>query len=741
MADWLPFEEGGRRFRVSGIDGLRSDVPKAASEVERLIGERIGACRQALEWLHGRPAYDFAGRANSLLNAMVDLHLVLLETAGLLARFPEDRLRLASLVERVGHSGGVTRPRLRVPPKPAGRVEVDSDALRHYAAMAGHLDQQIDGLTRATDLAGVTAWQARIPGVEPLPGVDVPAEWERIDPAQLLPLPDLRPLVAAIRERSRDTAEFALHAAQAFERADAEMIAWLDRQPDQAMFTGSAGRAGTAAVSGGVTRRHDLRKAAAMRAYATVWEHLAVFDTAAKGGRPDGYISQGDLRTASRNRKLPPEVRQAAALLLRRRDDGLRRNDIIRRLVDGRAFADDPQAARRFVESLPVATGGRTGLPVGLCSSESVRALANAALTAAGGSLTAQQRVIAHLPETHDGTRNTLITAFYDILGDKVDAVLAGPAAGNPHRAGHPGANWLMYAPWASNGVHGVITGKMQVWGVGPRQEMRQGAADGNQWIFNDITARFAAFVELYQANPSPTAAQLKRFFADHFGPGDAEIREGFAAYVAAMAEDDPARRQALTFQGNVSVATHEQAGAQPYLEEVGAAIPNRWEVRYIDLRIGRHRVEVDHSIELRPHPSNLIVPGKILDFDPASRSIGDYSTPGARFTTNPDLAGPGIVHLEPLSGVKGFPTSMTEWHAQGGVLERPGLGTTFTLPTDPDHPAGSGALSWADPHERMWTITKLFERTHTDKSLWNTDRMGRSFDDFGWLSEAARPR
>jgi hypothetical protein len=740
VPDWLTFTEDGRRYRVSGLEALQSDVAKAAFEVERLVGERTTACRQALDWCRGRHASEFARRANDLLSAMVDLHLVLLELRQLLARFPEDRLRLASVVERVGDSGGVTRPRLRPASGPAGRVETDSGTLRRYAAMAGHLDQPIAGLVRVTDLDGVTA--QRSAAVAPA-GVDVPVQWEPMNSAELLPLPDLVPLVSLIRDRSRETAEFALHAAQSFERADAELIAQLNRRSDLAAFTaGHLGPAGAAAVSRGGTRRHDLSRAAGMRAYATVWEHLRAFDTAAKGGRPDGYISRADLRAASRNRKLPPEAREAAALLLRRGTRRLRRADIVRHLVDGRAFAADPEAARRFVESLPVAHNGRPGLPVGLCSTEGVRALANAALAAAGDSLTAQQRIIARLPETNDGTRNELITAFYDILGDKVDAVLAGPAAGNPHVRGHPGANWLMYAPWASDGVHNVITGDMQVSGVGPRQEMRQGAADGNQWIFDDITARFAAFVELYQSDPSPSAEQLERFFADHFGPGDAEIRKGFAAYVTAMAEDDPARRQALTFQGNVSVATHEQAGAQPYLEEVGAAIPDRLEVRYIDLVIGHHEIAVDGSVNLKPHRSNLIVPGKILDLDPARLAIGDYSTPGGlSFTTNPDLAGPGVVHLEPISGIKGFPTSMAEWHARGGIIERPGIGGgTFPLPTDPDGTAGSGALSWADPHERMWTITKVFEQTHTDRTLWDTEPL-EQFDDLGWLSERARPR
>ncbi len=102
VPEWLPFTEGGRQFRVAGIDALRSDVSKAALEVERLIGERTTVCRQALERLHGRPANEFAGRANDLLSAMVDLHLVLLELGRLLAQFPEDRLRLTSVAEREG---------------------------------------------------------------------------------------------------------------------------------------------------------------------------------------------------------------------------------------------------------------------------------------------------------------------------------------------------------------------------------------------------------------------------------------------------------------------------------------------------------------------------------------------------------------------------------------------------------------------------------------------------------------
>jgi len=270
---------------------------------------------------------------------------------------------------------------------------------------------------------------------------------------------------------------------------------------------------------------------------------------------------------------------------------------------------------------------------------------------------------------------------------------------------------------------------------------MRQGAADGNQWIFNDITSRFAAFVELYEANPHPSAAQLQAFFGDNFADGDAEIRKGFAAYVSAMAEDDPAQRQALMFQGNVSIATHEQAGVQPFLEEVGSLVPDRLEPRYMDVRIGDRVVEVDKQLPNFGAP-NLVQDMQILDLDPGPRSLKDFGLPGLSFTENPELQGPGVIHLPEIAGVQGFPTSMVEWHEHGGAVWRPSIGGgSLPIPSNPETAAGTAARSWANPDERMWSITKLFEQTHTYDRLWETGPLERSFEDLDWLSEAARPR
>lgn len=319
----------------------------------------------------------------------------------------------------------------------------------------------------------------------------------------------------------------------------------------------------------------------------TLRDHVDQLDVA----DADGYVSRNDLEAAAEDLSLPPEVRVAAQYLLDHDgalrsvtdqeemyrngvgDGGFTTTDLLGRLVNGQAYVHDPDAAREFVGSLPTASGGDEGLPVAMSGDDSVRALANSALISADGDLTDMQVVISHLPESPGAVRNQLITTYYDMLAQRVDGVATdqwGIPGGDPTAPGSGGANWLVYAPWASEGVRSAIDGSFSVWGQGPSWTQRQAAADGNQWIFNDITARFATFVELYEdAGGRPTTAELERFFDTSFDEGDAEIRQGFEAYVAALGEEDPTRRQELMFQANTLVATHEQAGAQPYLDGV----------------------------------------------------------------------------------------------------------------------------------------------------------------------------
>ena len=498
-------------------------------------------------------------------------------------------------------------------------------------------------------------------------------------------------------------------------------------------------------------------------------------DTAAHGGNTDGYVSVEDLRAAANDGSLPADVRDAATFLLAHgaltqrmefyeranfnrlvRDHmavpdhlttdpmGFHRNGVIALAVDQQAFPE-PDDARRFVMTLPVADAyGHGGLPITLVSEEGTRALANSALIGAHGDLSDQHGVIAHLPETigwgeprgavsqPGGIRNTLINAFYNELAVRADALFAGDLAGHPELAGHPGANWLMFAPWASNGVHGVISGDT----TGPlgftTSDIQQGAADGNQFIFNDIGSRFASFIELYEHNPHPSEAQLEGFFRNNFHDGDGTIRNGFAAYVAAMEEDDPARKQRLLFEGNTLVATHEQAGVQPYLEAVSFG-PDEIATRFVQLQVGDHHLSVTDNVPAGPTTNNLIIPEPILSFDTGNMTAAGFVGDEHSFQIG-GTGTTGVVDMDPIRGHEafqpGFSGSTRVWWEEG----------TGDDAHDPDSLQGSDASSWTDWEERMNYIAHLFEQNHTNREIWRTDRIGVGWNNVPWLEDGARP-
>ncbi len=501
-----------------------------------------------------------------------------------------------------------------------------------------------------------------------------------------------------------------------------------------------------------------------------------LLDVAAHGGDPDGYVSPNDLRAAADDMTLPAGLRDAATFLLangmltqrmqayehanlaRMTYDhmmagqpltdavsGFNRNGVIALAIDQQAFPD-PADARRFVLDLPVSDAyGNGGLPISLVSDEGVKALANSALIDAKGDLSDSHAVIAHLPETTGwngsrgaveqagGVRNTLINGYYDLLAKRADALFAGDLAGHPELAGHPGANWLMFAPWASNGVHGVITGDI----TGPAgfttSGIMQGAADGNQFIFNDIGGRYAAFIEMYEANPHPTEGQLESFFSNNFDDGDGTIRNGFAAYVAAMEEDDPVRKQRLMFEANTLVATHEQAGVQPYLEDVSFG-PDSIATRFVELQVGNTRLAVTDDVPPGPSTNNHIIDSPLLSFDTGGRTAESYVGDVNRFRIGGDPSG-GVVDMGEIRGHEAFQPdfsgSTADWWRDG----------TGGGQGDPESLAGSNATSWPDWSERMNYILHLFEQNHTNPELFNTDRIDVDLDDVTWLEDGALPR
>lgn len=421
------------------------------------------------------------------------------------------------------------------------------------------------------------------------------------------------------------------------------------------------------------------------------------------------------------------------------------RNSVIGLVIDQQAYGDDPDAAREFVTGLPVPERGQQGIPIWLASDEGTRHLANTALIAAEGDLSDTHSVIAHLPETTGGVRNRLIIGFYDMLATRADAIFAGDLAGDPRAPGHPGANWAHFGVVASNGIRPVITGELDILGI-PTDADRQAAADGNQWIFNDLGGGFANFIEMYERNPNPSERELEAFFSTNFGEGDAHTQKGFAAYVAAIEEPDPARRQRLLFEGNISMTSHEQAGIQGWLEEINTG-PDGVAVSFVDFQVGDSVHHGDLDVPDANLANNHVDDANLLDMDPSGRTPADYRAggPGA---TQFSVGGPsrdGVVDLAPISGIEGwdseFPTSTRTWWEHGGDVQRPVVVGEHvvdeTVHPSPDSPQGSGAESWTDRNERMYYILKLFEQHHTDPQLYRNDELELDMGHVEWLDPA----
>jgi hypothetical protein len=485
----------------------------------------------------------------------------------------------------------------------------------------------------------------------------------------------------------------------------------------------------------------------------TLEQDFDTFDTAAHGGDADGIVSRNDLEaiaagsgplatTAQYLLDNDTAYRRLANYEQAKEFNGvyaaqypqfeITRNSVIGLAVDQQVYGDDAEAARRFVTSLPVASDGDEGIPIWLCSDDGTKSLANAALLDTLGDLSDAHTVISHLPETTTGVRNRLITGFYDELARRADALFAGPLAGDPAQPGHPGVNWLLMAPWASNTAGGAIRGDLSVWGMGLTGGERQAMADGNQWIFNDIGARYAAFIELYEANPNPSESELESFFATTFRDGDAQIRTGFAGYVAVMEESDPAARQQLMFEANTLVAMHEQAGVQPYLEKLDRwYVPKEIERRYFDTSIAGQRYDLDLDVPETNLPNNVVDDAPLLDLDPGGRTPASYqaSTQGATEFSDGGTPRSGVVDMPPISGIESrddeFPTSTRQmWEEGSGGAS-------------PDSTEGSGASSWQDRNERMYYIVTLFEQNHSSPDLYQTERFPIPLSEVRWLDPA----
>jgi hypothetical protein len=126
------------------------------------------------------------------------------------------------------------------------------------------------------------------------------------------------------------------------------------------------------------------------------------------------------------------------------------------------------------------------------------------------------------------------------------------------------------------------------------------------------------------------------------------------------------------------------------------------------------------------------VVPAPILGLDPARFNAADL-VPG--------------VNLDPISGWEAkFDVSTQKWFDEAGKgveyvpTYSPYGGGVVAVPkdVDPDQTLeGTAAPAWTDYDERMWSIHRLFEQLHADRSLFDTTPIAPTIN-LDWVDPAA---
>lgn len=520
----------------------------------------------------------------------------------------------------------------------------------------------------------------------------------------------------------------------------------------------------------------------------------SIFDemeSAGDDGKLDGRLSTDDLDAILESTSASPEARTVARFLVDHPSsfgwfaigsasaDGpithvntserfVDFDDLLSLTIGQHAFAADPAGARRWTLSLADratwmdVSGKTSGIDIRLSSDDGLRALGAAALADAT-TLADQVAVVATMPESRGGVRNQLITFYYAELAGRMNERLnIGLDPDNPRALGHSGANWMQFAPWASNSVGPAIRAEVSAYLQSPSWSDRQYAADGNQYIFGDVAIRYAEFLEAFPPGAPIDAASIEQFFMrphpivvrrDLFDGGHGQLRDSFAYYLAAIEATDPVIRQRLTMQANLLIATHEQAGAQHALAgivdlDVGDDGWFRgtigefggWLMEGSDEKVATNRMQLvvgfgdeRHVISMSedlletssPYNNRILHDSLAGVLNPEGRPGVDVGNIRVGFDTAGDVRLPDIGGWDDPpdgSGMDPFPTDVREWQEQAGFeLSASDRRMMEHLGQDPDalpSTFGTDTHNWADPNERQWFISNLFQQMHTDPVL-----------------------
>jgi hypothetical protein len=241
VADEVSFTRDGRTYRVRGLQAKARSIANGSSELDGMLGDRVGAAQTALALWRGRHSVIFAEEANVVLGKVASLRVALLQASNTLANFPGS-----------GSSWGSARyqdevymgARVDVPVEP-GTASANTTNLRSYSTTAAGQDERFASLAALVNLEGVTAevtyerplndaerrlaldsWEN--PAI--LDGVTTP-QTDPVDPHTLITLPRPQDQVGALVAASTSLNQYTLAVAAAFDNADSGMLAILAQDP------------------------------------------------------------------------------------------------------------------------------------------------------------------------------------------------------------------------------------------------------------------------------------------------------------------------------------------------------------------------------------------------------------------------------------------------------------------------------------------------------------------------------
>jgi Alpha/beta hydrolase len=241
VADEVSFARDGRTYRVRGLQAKARSIANGSSELDGILGDRVGAARTALVLWRGRHSVIFAEEANVVLGKVAALRVALLQASNTLANFPGSGSSWGSVrYQDEVHMGA----RVDVPVEP-GTASANTTNLRSYATTAAGQDERFASLAALVNLEGVTAevtyerplndaerrlaldsWEN--PAI--LDGVTTP-QTDPVDPHTLITLPRPQDQVGALVAASSSLNQYALAVAAAFDNADSGMLALLAQDP------------------------------------------------------------------------------------------------------------------------------------------------------------------------------------------------------------------------------------------------------------------------------------------------------------------------------------------------------------------------------------------------------------------------------------------------------------------------------------------------------------------------------